>query len=201
MRLFVALALPPQVQEHLDLALAAVGDDERAGRGAPTLRWVAPGLRHITLAFYGEVPGGAVPDLTADLADVAAAHGPLRLQVRGAGVFAGRTLWAGVREVDPPGGALVRLMTDCEDLRHPDAARRERHRAHVTLARARRPDAAGLDRRAQVLSVYSGPTWLAEDLELLSSELGAGKGGAPVHEVIARLPLGGPAPAAGFPDH
>jgi 2'-5' RNA ligase len=204
MRLFVALPLPPEVQTHLELAVDAVRDGGGPPRGGPgPLRWVPPELRHITLAFYGEVPAGAVPALTADLAAAAASAAPMTLQLRGAGVFAGRTLWVGAREVPGagreeaggPGRDLERLMGACEEVgeRHAHVERRGRRRAHVTVARARsrRAEEGAIDRRSHALAVYAGPPWQADHLRLVASELGAGRSGGPLHEVLEALPLGG----------
>lgn len=193
MRLFVSLPLPDHVQDHLALAVRSVTDlDPAPAPGRPALRWVPPEQRHITVAFYGEVPAGAVEELTEDLAAVAAAVPPLRLRLHGAGVFSGRTMWVGVQE-DDGGAALVALMAACEDVgsRYTDLERRDRRRAHVTLARVRdrRAGADELTRRARALSVYAGPTWTAVSLRLVVSELGAGKGGTPVHEPLAELTL------------
>ncbi|KAE8763961.1 2'-5' RNA ligase family protein [Georgenia thermotolerans] len=205
MRLFVALALPDDVQRHLDLATGALlGEDERAG--PHPLRWVPIEQRHITLAFYGEVPEGAVPALRGELAQALAGFAPLRLQLRGAGVFSRRTLWIGVQQQRADGAAqpgpsrgeadgLVTLMSACEDVgeRFARVERRDRHRAHVTLARlsARRPEADELAGRAHALSVYAGPPWTATDVDLVSSRPGAGRSGGPLYEVVDRFRLGG----------
>ncbi|MPV90282.1 2'-5' RNA ligase family protein [Georgenia ruanii] len=205
MRLFVALALPDDVQRHLDLATAALLGDE--GRPGPhPLRWVPLEQRHITLAFYGEVPEGVVPELRGELARALAGFAPLRLQLRGAGVFSRRTLWIGVQQqrpddAAPPGpgrgepDGLVTLMSACEDVGEHFARveRRDRHRAHVTLARlsARRPEPDELAGRAHALSVYAGPPWTAGTADLVSSRPGAGRSGGPLYEVVDRFPLGG----------
>lgn len=191
MRLFVALPLPAEVQEHLELAVAALGERPRTG-GPDPLRWVPPEQRHVTLAFYGEVPEGAVPGLTRELAATLAGRGPLRLRLRGAGVFSRRTLWVGVQELD--GTDLTGLMAVCEDAGAGLARveRRDRRRGHVTIARlsARRPVAAELAGPAQVLSVYAGPPWTATHAVLVASRLGAGRGGGPHHETLAEIALG-----------
>lgn len=179
--------------------------------GPPPLRWVAPEQRHVTLAFYGEVPDGALDDLTDALAAVAAGTTPMRVQVTGAGVFSGATLWMGVRAVDDE-RALVRLMADAEAAGEGISRLepRDRHRAHLTVARlsareqretaqrrrrsrsrrAARPAAVDLPAIAHALSVYRGPVWEARGLELVQSRLGAGRGGGPQHEVVASFPLG-----------
>ena len=91
MRLFVAVRPPPDVLDHLETALTAV----RGGVAGPSLRWTPPGHRHITLAFYGEVPEGYLDDLASALDDAALAQPRFDAALRGAGVFGGRTLWVG----------------------------------------------------------------------------------------------------------
>ncbi|GAA4424011.1 2'-5' RNA ligase family protein [Georgenia halophila] len=208
MRLYVSLHLPEDVSEHLDLAVRAVTDQDPAplpGAGRPALRWVPMGERHITLAFFGEVPAGAVDELTSDLRSAVAAFPPLPLRLRGAGVFSGRTLWVGVQEQEPRGHSesrseLVRLMADCEGVGHRNTATgghepvpRDRRRAHVTLARSRdrRVGDRELRRRARALSVYSGPPWTADSAHLMLSELGAGRSGTALHTPLAEVVLGG----------
>src|SRR4051794_16848653 len=94
MRLFAAVWPPDHVLDHLDLALASV-------RGEPSglssaVRWSAREAWHLTVAFYGDLPDGVVPDLTTDLAELAAGIAPYELALHGAGVFSHRTLWVGV---------------------------------------------------------------------------------------------------------
>ena len=209
MRLFVALPLPPQVQDHLDLAVSAVTVHDALGdpaRGPHPLRWVPLDQRHITLAFYGEVPAGALPELAGALAGTLAGFAPLRLHLRGAGVFSHRTLWVGVHEdregpadgapqtADEAADGLVTLMAACEDVGEPFSRmdRRDRHRAHVTVARSRnrRPAADDLASRAHALSVYAGPPWTAAWADLVESEPGAGRGGGPRYSVVERFTLG-----------
>ncbi|MGA8210758.1 MAG: hypothetical protein WB798_11455, partial [Nocardioidaceae bacterium] len=63
-----------------------------------------------------------------------------------------------------------------------------RFRAHVTLARCRRPDEA--TRWLRVLDTYRGPPWQVSQVSLLASHLGEGPGGRPRHEVVEVYPLG-----------
>ncbi|PYF99790.1 2'-5' RNA ligase [Georgenia satyanarayanai] len=210
MRLFAALRPPAEVLDHLDQALQTVSPPW-LGAGPPPLRWVAPEQRHVTLAFYGEVPDGALDDLAGALTAVAAEHDPLRLQLTGAGIFSRATLWVGARALDDD-AALVRLMADCgaagEGVSHLEP--RDRNRAHLTVARlSARQHREEADRRrrsrrgeqprapsidlpalAHALSLYRGPEWVAEQIEVVQSRLGAGRGGGPQHEVVATLPLG-----------
>lgn len=138
MRLFAALRPPEHVLGHLRLALEAV-EPRGLGNGPPPLRWTPVSQWHITLAFYGEIPDGALPELAAALAEVAHAGNPLDLELTGAGSFHGQTLWAGVHDTSAAGRArgLIELMAACEQAGagiSPEQPR-DRRRAHLTLAR------------------------------------------------------------------
>lgn len=196
MRVFCSIRPSSDAVEHLDAALDAVRD--RAGRA---LHWGDQDQWHLTLAFTAQLPEGAVEDTLDHMGQVASAHGPMQLHLAGAGVFSGRTLWIGV------GGevaALAALMR--EDLLGEQD--RERRRAHLTVARvsARAPrprrrryrgEPAPADPTELVLaevvramSVYRGPAWEVRELELVSSRLGAGRSGGPLHETLGSVPLG-----------
>ena len=208
MRLFVAVVPPPGVLGHLDSALRAVRADD--GRPGP-LRWTEPGDRHLTLAFYGEVPDGVLRELTQDLDAVAAATPPFELALRGAGVFDGRTVWVGCSGATDVLGHLMAATggVGADLLGRPADSR---SRAHLTVARvsgrARRRTRGG--RRggeplggiggaatvgpspasiAHALAVYAGPTWRVEEVVVMVSDLGAGRGGAPRYDVVHRSPL------------
>ncbi|WP_028708435.1 RNA 2',3'-cyclic phosphodiesterase [Propionicicella superfundia] len=193
MRLFAALRPDPRVVEHLVSALRPIRDTATA-----SLRWPDPDQWHVTCAFYGEVPDGSLDAHATRVAAAARRVDALGLSLRGAGSFADRTLWIGV------GGdltALRMLMEACSD--HETAQHR---RAHLTVARARpRPDPRTGGRRAsgrrlrdggdlpsivRALSVYTGPTWIAREVELVRSELGKGRSGGPRHTVVGSFPFG-----------
>lgn len=196
MRVFVALRPAPSALAHLDAAL----EDVRAGAGL-ALRWTDPAQWHLTLSFRPDLPAGALEDALHDLAAIAARHRPPTLQLSGAGVFNARTLWIGVGGETAPLAALMG-----EPLLEGEG--RERRRAHLTVARvsARAPRAPRRRRRGEppppdptrllladavrALSVYRGPSWEATELELVSSALGEGRSGGPLHEVLATVPLG-----------
>lgn len=48
----------------------------------------------------------------------------------------------------------------------------------------------GVGEAVRALSVYRGPDWTAEAVEVVASHLGEGRSGGPAHEVLARVPLG-----------
>ena len=212
MRLFAAVWPPEHVLDHLDLALASV-------RGAPSglssaVRWSARETWHLTVAFYGDLPDGAVPGLVADLAEAAAAIQPYQLGLHGAGVFSHRTLWVGVAGELAAQRALGLACVEAGEAAGAAADNRPRDRPHLTVGRVRpgsrpprgrssrpdrpgqRPDlqgpgdedvAAGLVR---ALAVYDGPRWQVDELVLVSSRPGAGRGGGPLYEPVERCALG-----------
>ena len=131
MRLFIGLSPPANVRARL-AALA---------RGIPGARWVAPENLHITLAFVGEVGGGAAREIAGSLETI---RNPcFGIDIHGVGHFGefrrARSVWAGVERSEP----LDRLRMSV--LRRLDRAgfpfERRRYRPHVTLARLR--DEAG----------------------------------------------------------
>ena len=206
MRLFAAAYPPRAAREHLARAMAEV----RAMTGT-ALRWGDPEQWHVTLAFYGDQPEGAVPDLEEHLRLTATAFPPLRVSLRGAGSFSGTTLWMGV------GGqsdGLTDLMHACSL----DPEERSRQRAHLTVARTSRAERTrqAKERRrgsrvrarsgpelahvVHALSVYDGPEWTLDEIHLVSSELGQGRSGGALHTPLDRWPLtGGCAPGITHP--
>jgi len=194
MRLFAAVTPPDNVLEHLETALASV----RGGQGSGP-RWTLPEARHITLAFYGEVPEGYLDDVVGALDDVAAAHPSFAAALRGAGLFDGRTLWVGCS-----GDGWGQLMSAASRIGTDLLGRAEdrRSRPHLTVARvagrgrAARGPARGADPDAvdpagvaHALALYTGPTWTVDEVALMSSRLGAGRGGSPRYDVVHRSAL------------
>jgi 2'-5' RNA ligase len=208
-RLFAAVWPPEHVLDHLDLALASV-------RGAPSglssaVRWSARETWHLTAAFYGDLPDGAVPALVADLAELAAGIEPYELGLHGAGVFSHRTLWVGVA------GDLERQRAVSHGCMEAGGVtdNRVRERPHLTVGRVRpgsgpprrrssladrpgqRPDMQGPDDQdvaaglVRALAVYGGPRWQVDELLLVSSQPGAGRGGGPLYAVVERFALDG----------
>ncbi len=182
MRLFVALTPPAEVVKALTIATLGL-------RGlAPELRWTRPEQWHVTLVFLGEVRDDVVGELNRRLSRAATRHPPLSLALGGGGRFGQQVLWTGVR------GDLDRLRRLVDSARA--AARRSRlpvedrpYRPHITLARA----AGGVDLRPLVerLAPWEGAPWVATQMHLLRSRLGAAPDGSALHESIAGWPLEG----------
>ena len=169
-RLFVALELPPPLQQRL----------ASLPRELPGLRRLATDQLHVTLYFIGDRAPAA--DVRAALAEVQAP--PVTLALKGTGRWTG-VLWAGVK----PDAALTDLqqrvtqaLANCG--LEPDP---RPFRPHVTLGRfpARRPP-AGLDAWLQSQrNLYAPPAQLREFC-LYSSEL------APAgarYRILQRFPL------------
>ena len=202
MRLFAAVVPPPAALDHLERALELVrGHDD--GRGP--LRWTVPEDRHLTTAFYGEVPDGLVEELAEGLDRAAGGHAPFEVALRGAGLFDHRTLWVGCADAQDRLTALsAATVAAGEDLLG-RADSRPRSRAHLTGARGRRtarppgrrtgePRAADVLPLVHALALYAGPAFAVEEVVLVASELGGGPSGHPRHEIVHRAAL---SPVAG----
>lgn len=189
MRLFAAVVPPAPVLAELAAALAA--------HELSALRVVPGHQRHLTVAFYGDVPEAAVADLGERLRRAAARTSELSLRLNGFGTFPAnaaraRVLWAGVA------GDVTELSRLAE--RAAAAGRRagaeveeRRYRPHLTVARARREPA---DVRETLAAMHlDGTPWTATELVLVRSTLGA----EVRHERIGAWPLA--APAARPPPH
>ncbi|MFJ2949898.1 RNA 2',3'-cyclic phosphodiesterase [Streptomyces sp. NPDC087226] len=187
MRLFAAV-LPPEDVVH---ELAAEVGRLKELPGVDGMRWTERAGWHFTLAFYGEVDDGLVPELTARLERAAARTRPFRLAVRGGGQFGrGRALWAGAeRELD-----TMRLLAG----RAEAAARKagvpmdehRRYTAHLTVARSR--DAVDVRPYLEVLDAFRSRTWTVDELVLVRSSLPTSgvPGEQPRYEAVARRSLG-----------
>lgn len=204
MRVFAGLWPTPEVRQHLAGALTtAIGVDPEAasGRSGPDgVRWTAAENWHVTLAFFGDLGEGRVDLLAEELADVAAGGHPFDLALTGAGVFAHRTLWAGVGgEVE----AVHGLVDGCRDAGEAVGARQDdrvRSRPHLTLGRVAQPRGGRRRRDLAVpdpgdllvlaLAVYRGPRWPVTELVLAESRPGEGRAGGPLYRTLAAWPLG-----------
>ena len=170
--MFIALAPPDHAKEELARELRPAYDTY------PHMRWNRVEDWHITLAFLGELPADTVPRLRSPLAGLAAGHRPVRLALRGSGVFDDRVLWSGV-DGDLDGLRLLAadVRTAVKDC---GVAFEERLlRPHLTLARARRGDRSSAGEIAEGLAGFTGSQWLTERLHLVGSNVGRSSG--PIH--------------------
>jgi 2'-5' RNA ligase len=210
-RLFTAVYPSPESLDHLDGALGGVGGAAVADPGAG-LRWVPREQRHVTLAFHGDVPDGAVDGYVDTLAEVVAGVRSFDLALAGSGTFGGRTLWVGLGGDVDALRSLARRTDEVADETGVPGADRASGRPHLTVARAsasvvgadrardrrrrRRGEPEGeptspFGRWSRALSVYRGPLWTVGEVLVVSSRLGEGRAGGPAHAVVARVPLRG----------
>lgn len=174
-RLFVALAVPPDVRA----ALAALRDDLDGAR------WTRPEQLHLTLRFLGDVPAEQVPEFEAGLRAVEAP--PLDLRLAGLTVFPNRrrprVLVVRIEREE----ALGRLQHAIEQTVQALGIEPEPRpfRPHVTLARLRQPDAravhAYLQRHAGLAATFT-----ADHFALYASTL---RPDGAVHQRLATFPL------------
>jgi 2'-5' RNA ligase len=154
LRLFVAIALPPELK---------LGVSTLCG-GLPGARWVDAGNYHITLRFIGEVAEGLASDIDAALTRIKATRFDVALA--GIGSFSGRELWVGVERND----ALTHLRDKVESavVRAGLEPEGRRYTPHVTLARLK-----GADGKLQSFlrdhALYRAPPFAVAQFNLVAS--------------------------------
>ncbi|QEU93602.1 RNA 2',3'-cyclic phosphodiesterase [Streptomyces kanamyceticus] len=193
MRLFAAV-LPPDSATS-ELALAA--DKLKELPGAERLRWTGRSGWHFTLAFLGEVPDEAVPDLSARLERAAHRTPSFPLALRGGGHFGERALWAGAAG-DVAALRLLAARADAAARKAGIATEGHRHyRPHLTLARAK--GETDLTPYVDALGPFDGATWTVAELTLVRSNLPVSgvAGERPRYEAVGRWALGGGAGSPG----
>ncbi|MGO8914785.1 MAG: RNA 2',3'-cyclic phosphodiesterase [Stellaceae bacterium] len=173
LRLFVGIALPPELKLRLSLLCS----------GVPGARWVDPGNYHLTLRFIGEVDEGLAGDIDEALARLRAPR--FAVGLAGVGHFGDRMLWVGVDKSpllvhlrDKVESALVRLGLEPET---------RRYAPHVTLARLRNASAAKLQSFLAEHALFRAESFPVAQFSLVASYLT--KSGA-IYEDQADYPLG-----------
>lgn len=161
MRLFAAIVPPEEVLDSLEAAVLRSG--ARSADGA-AVRWNARDLWHLTVAFYGD---DDLPARARRLGEWLRGIPAPRLRIAGAGTFPG-VLWAGVtgdRASDRAAVEAVAAAAGTGDDRRP-------FHPHLTIARwRRRRRPAAIGRVTDALADYAGPSWVAHEVVLFSSEL------------------------------
>jgi 2'-5' RNA ligase len=158
-RLFTALAVPPEIGEGL----------ARRQLGLRGARWRPLESLHVTLCFVGEVSEHRAADIDAELSHLSAPALTLSLESVGAFEEGGdvHAVWAGVAE-----NADLRLLAGrCERAarRAGAAIPKKTYRPHVTLAYLRHPDPKEVAAWIQDHSLLASPAFTAENFNLYSS--------------------------------
>ncbi len=138
-RLFVAWAPSCELRElmlEMRRELSA-----RLGAGQRMWRWVEPDDAHVTLAFLGDVPLARVAEISAHLEVVMTKTPAIAVQTSGVSAFGGvRTRALVLTLVDPEARLPACAASLVSELGALGLALEERpYRAHLTLARPRRP--------------------------------------------------------------
>lgn len=187
MRMFISLPLPEAVNEHLAEYL------EPRQEAGPELRWTVPEQWHLTLAFLPEVADRNLDELLERIARATSRRKPLWLRMAGAGAFPNpaqaKVLWAGVEH---DGEELMRLAGGVRAAAAKSGVEVGGGRYHPHLTVARLSQASDVTRWLRVLDPYAGPSWYADEVTLVASYLGQGRGGRSRHEVLEIFPLGPP---------
>ena len=161
-RLFVALDLPDDIKQSLEILTRGLGD----------VRWLAPEQQHLTLRFIGELDNGRVNDVAEALSLVPGI--PFEVSLKGLGHFPPRgeprVLWVGVES----SGELKRLKRRIDrallQASLPPEARK--FAPHVTIARLRRsPSPHRLGSYLMRHSLYQSDPFPISSFRLYSSWL------------------------------
>jgi len=179
MRLFVGMAIPPEIGERLQ---ALTG-------GVPGARWMPPETYHLTLRFIGEAGRSQAEELDAMLAEVEM-HS-FEIALAGVNYFgtAGRprVLWAGV----DPSLELNQLARRIDRaVRRAELPREDRaFTAHVTLARLHDTSLVETMAFIQQKALFRAPAFAVEHFTLFESRQGSGE---PAYIPLADYPLSVP---------
>jgi 2'-5' RNA ligase len=160
LRLFVGIALPPELKLRLSLMAA----------GVPGAKWVDPGNYHLTLRFIGEVDEGQAADIDEALLRIRAPRFAVALAT--VGHFGLRQLWVGVER----NAALQHLHEKIESVlnRLGYAPEERRYTPHVTLARLSRLKGTTESKLQDYLSAHAlfrAPPFAVEHFSLVASYL------------------------------
>lgn len=143
MRCFAAIPVPEEPADKL-MSWRAGPAKELAG-----VRWVGRDALHLTLKFFGDVPGRSIPKLADSIAAATAGCRSFHMELKGLGRFPprgpARVIWAGVGAGSDELKLLARRIEAASDTLAPaggeggSRGRRRPFRPHVTLGRIRRP--------------------------------------------------------------
>lgn len=95
-RTFIALDLPPSIQESIEIQTAPL----RNALGNNSIRWVSSSNMHLTLKFLGNIPLSHLDFVKQMMTQIADSTPPFNLQIGGFGSFPNskrpRVLWIGI---------------------------------------------------------------------------------------------------------
>lgn len=140
LRAFVAIEIPPQLQDDIQNATA----DLQKKLGADLIRWVALRNVHLTLKFLGDVSPVNIDLIKQMLTREASQYQPFDMQVEGLGTFPNlrraRVLWVGL--LAPPALASLQRGIETAAARLGYTAEERDFSAHLTIGRVRQNTSA-----------------------------------------------------------
>jgi len=167
-RLFVAV----DPGERLRATLATALD---TWRPRWDLKWVRPANLHFTLRFLGEQPASVLPALEAGLARAAGAHAPFTATTAGLGAFPNwrrpRVLFLQLECADELAALAASVDAEAASCLAEDPAQGQAFRAHLTLARVKRPFGAGASAALRDLPPPAPHTLEVGEFRLVESRL------------------------------
>jgi len=183
-RLFLAINLPDATRGVVWRATAPL----RAA--APSVAWVREGLYHFTVKFLGECSAVRTAQVQVAVAQVAARHTPVTMQLQGAGAFPNfrrpRVVWIGTADAR----GMERLSSEVDEAMQVLGFPRETRAftAHLTVGRVKREldrnEGVALERAAHAVDL--GAFASAASVDLMASELSPS---GPQYRVVARCAL------------
>jgi RNA 2',3'-cyclic 3'-phosphodiesterase len=168
-RLFLAINLPAEVREAIDLAT------EPLRIAAPNVAWTSAAKMHLTLKFLGDQPETVVEPLRDAMARVATTHRVIELELRGVGAFPNlrrpRVVWLGIRPTPKLELLHHDVETSCDTLGFELEGRP--FRPHLTLGRVgdRVAEAEWRGIAASARAIDYQETTMVESIDLMRSHL------------------------------
>ena len=166
-RLFTAIAVPPQIAEEVTALFS----------GLDGARWAEPGDLHITLRFIGDIDERVADDVADELWDVEGR--PFQLRLEGVGQFSKGHMLHTVYAAVSKSAALLQLQR-----RNEAAARRagldpepRKFLPHVTIARTSGADPVDVMRYIERCNLFRSSWFDVTEFVLYSTK--PGQGGAP----------------------
>lgn len=186
MRTFIAVEPPDTLRAEIGRLTARHFESQ-----LPGFRWVKPENIHLTLRFLGEIDPSGLDDLTQAVSAAAAKFAPFDLTVESLGFFGSqkrpRVVWLSL-SASPQLSALAAEVESA--VAEAGFGRADKpFKAHLTLARMKRPPASPPDwERIRSALPSSWPEWKVTRVEIIKSTLIPS---GPIYQTLARCPLEG----------
>ena len=172
-RSFIAIELSGEIKREL----ARLQENLKLGSRAP-VRWVDPGIIHLTLKFLGDIDENITGRISAVIEKAAEGTHPFRLKISGLGVFPNprrvQVVWVGLSgELDKLGGLQKSIESGLVPLGFKAESRA--FTPHLTVGRVReraRPEERqDLGRLVEGMSFETAASLTVDAVHLMKSQL------------------------------